>query len=187
MIAHVETVHTAQRTFRALLAAMAYPGRITRIHDVPDVPAPLSPAIGAAARVLFDGDVSVWAGSSEAAAWLAAATGTRITQDAAAAQFAVTTSADVLPLARWNAGTAEDPETSATLLVHVASLTGGAPVQLTGPGIAGEIVIAPRGMAPGFWHEWMANSARYPLGADVFFFDMHAVIGLPRTVKGRLV
>jgi alpha-D-ribose 1-methylphosphonate 5-triphosphate synthase subunit PhnH len=29
------------------------------------------------------------------------------------------------------------------------------------------------------------NTAQYPLGVDVLFFDQHAVVGLPRTVKGR--
>jgi alpha-D-ribose 1-methylphosphonate 5-triphosphate synthase subunit PhnH len=187
MIAHVDTVHTAQRTFRALLHALAHPGRVTPIEDLPEAPAPLSRAVGAAARALLDRDVSMWIDTDDGAAeWLKAMTGTRITTDPAHAHFAVITDArNIAGLARWNAGTAEDPEASATLLVQVESLTGGLPVTLTGPGIEGAIVFAPLGIAPAFWIEWAVNTAQYPLGVDVLFFDQHAVVGLPRTVKGR--
>lgn len=188
MIARVETVHTMQRTFRALLHALAHPGRITAVDDLPDVPAPLSPALGASARTLFDPDVAVWIAADDAVtAWLRDETGVRIVADPSAAQFVVITDPDgVAPLARWNAGTAEDPETSATLLVQVPALSGGPSVALTGPGIEDEIVFAPRGLGAAFWPEWTVNVARYPLGIDIFFFDLLAVAGLPRAVKGRL-
>jgi alpha-D-ribose 1-methylphosphonate 5-triphosphate synthase subunit PhnH len=188
MIARVETVHTAQRTFRALLHALAHPGRITPLEDLPEMSSALSPAVGAFARTMFDVDVTVWIGaaSDTARAWLTATTGVRIVPDAAAAHFAVITDArEIAPLARWSAGTAEDPETSATLLVQVDALSGGPNIALTGPGIDGEILFAPCGLTAEFWSEWSANAGRYPLGVDVFFADAHAVVGLPRTVRGR--
>jgi alpha-D-ribose 1-methylphosphonate 5-triphosphate synthase subunit PhnH len=187
MIARVETVHTAQRTFRALLYALAHPGRVTPLEEFPGTPLPFSPVVGAFARTMFDVDVTVWIGAAGdlAAAWLTATTGARIVADAAAAQFAVITDArEIAPLVRWNAGTAEDPETSATLLVQIDALSGGPNVALSGPGIDGEILFAPRGLGADFWSEWSSNAGRYPLGVDVFFADAHAVVGLPRTVRG---
>ncbi|HEY4439991.1 MAG TPA: phosphonate C-P lyase system protein PhnH [Candidatus Elarobacter sp.] len=186
MIARVETIHTAQRTFRALLDAVAYPGRVTPIVDLPAVPAGLSPALGACARTLFDPDVAVWVAGVDggAAAWLRDETGARIVREPAAAQFVVITDLrDVAPLGRWNAGTVEDPETSATLLVQVDALSGGRDVVLAGPGIEDEIVIAPHGLDAQFWDAWAVNAARYPLGVDLFLFDPRAVAGVPRTVR----
>lgn len=190
MIALNDGVHAAQRTFRTLLHALAYPGRLAAVVDpFPGAPFPFSPASAAAAQTLFDRDVTVWLGAPSdpvAAAWLTESTGARIVDDPRLAQFAVLRDAvDVGVLAEFSSGTAEDPETSATAFVHVDALSGGAPVVLRGPGIDGEIVFAPRGVPPHFWATWSQNTVRFPLGVDCFFFDAHAVAGLPRTVKGR--
>ena len=186
MTAHAETVHSAQRTFRTLLDALAHPGREVPLDDLADVPEPLSRAVGAAARALFDREVSVWTDRSDVARWLAATTGTRTTEEPASAAFVVITEPRTAPsLLHWNAGTPEDPEESATLLVQAESLSGGRPMRLTGPGIDGERIVAPYGIAPNFWAEWTANAARYPLGIDVLVFGAAAVIGLPRTVQAR--
>jgi alpha-D-ribose 1-methylphosphonate 5-triphosphate synthase subunit PhnH len=62
----------------------------------------------------------------------------------------------------------------------VDSLTGGQPVIFTGPGILGEIHIAPV-VPENFWDEWRKNHQAYPLGIDIFLMTETEVMGLPRT------
>lgn len=188
MIAFDDPVHAAQRTFRTLLAALAYPGRLAAIDDaMRTAPHRMSPALAAAALALFDDEVAVWlpqAAHAETAAWLRAHTGCRFATDPAEAEFAVILDpVDALPLTRWNPGTPEDPETSTTLLVQVESLDGGETASLRGPGIATEIGFAPRALGAAFWEGWAQNAARYPLGVDCFVFDAARVGGLPRTTR----
>jgi alpha-D-ribose 1-methylphosphonate 5-triphosphate synthase subunit PhnH len=180
-----DPVQRSQRTFRALLAAVAHPGRVTPLAEPVDAPDELHPALAAAALALLDRDVAVWVAPHAPArvgAWLTAATGCRRTAAPAEADFAVILDPiDALPLVRWNAGTPVDPEQSATLLVRVDSIIGGTCARLAGPGIEGSMTVAPLGLPEPFWREWAANTARYPLGIDCFFFDAGRVIGLPRT------
>jgi len=184
-----DPVHVAQRTFRALLSALAHPGRVTTLDEVFDAPAELGCALAAGAFALFDREVAVWLPPPARAgvgAWLAARTACRLVAAPAEADFAVLLDAQqALPLDRWNAGTPEDPERSASLLVRVDALSGGPPISLAGPGIENAVTIEPYGIPPRFWREWAANTASYPLGVDCFFFDACYVMGLPRTAKER--
>jgi alpha-D-ribose 1-methylphosphonate 5-triphosphate synthase subunit PhnH len=183
-----DPVHVAQRTFRALLSALAHPGRVVPIDEFSDAPPELGGALAAAAFALFDRDVAVWIAPRTAPAVRAwcAQTGCRFVASPVEADFAVLLDVgDALPLERWNSGTSEDPERSASLLLGVDALSGGMRVELAGPGIENGIPIDPRGPTPRFWREWAANTARYPLGIDCFFFDARNVMGLPRTAGER--
>lgn len=181
----VDPVHRSQRTFRALLAALAHPGRVRRLDESVDAPNELPGALAAAALALLDRDVAVWVAPSASArvgAWLTAATGCRLIAAPAEADFAVILDpVDALPLDRWNAGSPVDPEQSATLLVRVEALAGGTRVRLAGPGIERSVPVALQGLPEPFWREWAANTACYPQGVDCFFFEATSVMGLPRT------
>lgn len=184
-----DPVHLTQRTFRALLAALAHPGRIVPIDETVDAPAGVGAALAAAALTLLDRDVGVWLAPHAAetiGAWLVALTRCRVTCSPADADFAlILEPRDALPLEQWNPGTLLDPEGSVTLLVALEALSGGFATQLTGPGIERSVSIAPRGLPHRFWPQWAANAERYPRGVDCFFFDARGVMGLPRTaVKG---
>lgn len=185
-----DSVHVAQRTFRALLWALAHPGRVTALDECfVEAPAEMGPALAAGASALFDREVAVWTaphGAAGVRAWLAAKTGCRLVSAPAEADFAVLLDArDALPLDRWNAGTPEDPERSASLLVRVHALSGGPPILLSGPGIENAVTIEPDGLSSRFWSEWAGIVAGYPLGIDCFFFDARGVMGLPRTALER--
>jgi alpha-D-ribose 1-methylphosphonate 5-triphosphate synthase subunit PhnH len=185
-----DPVHVTQRTFRALLAALAHPGRIVHIDGTVDAPAGVSAALAAAAFALLDRDVRVWLAphaAEEISAWLVALTRCRLTSSPADADFALILDAcDALPLERWNPGTLLDPEHSVTLLVALEALAGGFTTHLTGPGIERSISVAPCGLPHRFWPQWAANAERYPRGVDCFFFDARSVMGLPRTAVGSL-
>jgi alpha-D-ribose 1-methylphosphonate 5-triphosphate synthase subunit PhnH len=188
MIVLNHNVHVAQRTFRTLLAALAHPGRIMPVADRLEAPAPFTPASAAGAVTLLDAGVTIWLDAERypaACAWLGDTTGARATSDPERAHFALLDAVVAPALEKWNAGTVEDPEASTTLIVRVASLSGGPAVNLRGPGIDGTIAFAPQGLPLAFWPMWSSNVARFPCGVDCFFFDEGNVAGLPRTTSGE--
>jgi alpha-D-ribose 1-methylphosphonate 5-triphosphate synthase subunit PhnH len=167
----------AAHAFRAALGAMARPGTVHRVAGARP-PAPLSPAAGALALTLADGDTPLWLAPSldgEALrAWLRFHTG---------APFAVPGEArfafgrwEELPLDAFAIGTPEYPDRSATLLVEVDEI--GREHRLTGPGIEREAWLTVPD--PG-WHR--ANRARFPLWLDVFLACGDRLAALPRTVR----
>lgn len=179
-------VHDAQDTFRALLAAMAQPGKYfelgvlnnTKIKDV-------KPAYAAACLTLLDLETRVWLQpgfSKEFKTWLLFHAGCDFVSEPNLANFALIDDVEALPeLSNFNLGTAEQPEGSTTLLIPVASWEGGQSVELIGPGILGNRRISPK-LPSHFWDCWKANHQVYPQGVDIFFFTENQVMGLPRTV-----
>lgn len=179
--AFADPVLDAQATFRALLDAMARPGRVLAAGRGVRPPHPFTPALAAVALTLCDPDTPVWTDAPDAArAWLGFHAGSPYVADAARASF-------VLPLGTppafesLDAGTDEEPHLSATLILPVAALAEGGGWRLSGPGIAAEarlsVVGAPAGFAAGF----AAQRARFPRGVDVILCAPHALACLPRS------
>lgn len=169
--------HDSARAFRAVLEALARPGRIERL-DGAAPPAPLSPAAGALALVLFGPDTPVHLvpGHDTAAIrdWLAFHTGAPLVP-AEEAAFAIGAWAALQPIARFRIGEAEYPDRSATLIVEMEALTATGP-RLTGPGIAHEARLSLPETAA-----FRANRALFPLGFDTFLTAGDLVAGLPRS------
>jgi alpha-D-ribose 1-methylphosphonate 5-triphosphate synthase subunit PhnH len=183
-----DSIHDAQRTFRALLDAHARPGKVYQIMAQMSVPSGLTPAFGAACLTLLDLDVVVWLQASfdaQIKAWLLFHTGCRFTQYPEEANFALIQDLAALPeLSIFNWGTAEKPEASTTLLIQVENFEMGQPVILTGSGFLDQQEISPT-LPLYFWDFWMQNHQAYPQGIDVFLFTENAVMGLPRTTNSK--
>lgn len=179
-----DSVHDAQQTFRTLLDALSCPGEVKAIAPRLTPPHGLTPACAAACLTLLDLETRVWLQpglDAAVTAWLIFHTGCRFTPDPQTANFAIAWDLAQLPaLDIFNWGTAACPEASTTVLVQVEQLSHGIPVVLTGPGILHERAIAPH-LPERFWQQWQHNSQAYPRGIDVFLFDQHCVMGLPRT------
>ncbi|TCP63202.1 alpha-D-ribose 1-methylphosphonate 5-triphosphate synthase subunit PhnH [Rhodovulum bhavnagarense] len=167
----------AARAFRAILDAMARPGRI---HPVTGVrpPAPLSVAAGTVLLVLADGTTPVHlAGACDTPQlrqWLTFHTGAPIVRREEAA-FAVGRWAELMPLESYRIGVPDYPDRSATLIVELDALadTG---ARLTGPGIRTEHRLdLPETSA------LRANAALFPLGVDFIFTAGGRLAALPRT------
>lgn len=183
-------VHDVQKTFRLLMDVLSRPGKpqtlaanlanLTNLTLPPDI----NLACATACLTLLDLETLVWfsPGTNETVKnWLLFHTGCRYTTDLEKAEFAVILNcADLLELSGFYPGTNEAPHTSTTLFLQVDSLTGGQPVIFTGPGILGEIHIAPV-VPENFWDEWRKNHQAYPLGIDIFLMTETEVMGLPRT------
>jgi len=176
-----DPVLDAQRCFRAVLEAMARPGRIHRAPALPEPPAPLGAAAAAVLLTLADADTPAWLDAGPAAAaWLRFHAGCPIVAAPAEADFLLACGAPPA-LADLSLGTEEEPHRSATLVIQVASLEEGAGWRLTGPGIEHVHRLLVEGLPPGFADAWAANRALFPRGVDVVLCAGDRLAALPRT------
>ena len=177
----------SQHTFRAVLTAMAHPGRVVEIGGALAPPPPLHPAAAAFALTLVDFETPVWTDRSigaEAHAWLAFHTGAPVVERPDAARFALATDVACLPpLCMFDAGTDERPERSATLVIQVDGLRAGSGHGLTGPGIDGRTALDVTGVPPTFWEDLRHNHARFPRGVDIVLTAGIRLAALPRTTR----
>src|SRR5215470_15592754 len=177
-----------QRVFRSVLDAMAHPGRIVEVSAPASAPHPLHGAVASLCLTLVDLDTPVWldgtVGTAETREYLQFHCGCRLVEAPGAARFALIGDPAVMPaLSRFDAGTDESPERSATLLVQVPSLREGQGHRLTGPGIASEVRLEAAGLPAGFWHGLRDNHALFPRGVDVLLAAGRHVAALPRTTS----
>lgn len=174
-------VADAQSCFRAVLNAMARPGRV---HLVAGVTAPF-PLCGAAAAVLLtlaDHETPLWldADAEAAGGWIAFHTGASIvTADRSAFGMALT-----LPdLTGFPNGTDEMPETAATIILQVASLEAGSRFVLAGPGLRVPAILTVTGLPADFAAIWQRNHGLFPRGIDLILCSGGHLTALPRSVS----
>ncbi|WP_457106579.1 phosphonate C-P lyase system protein PhnH [Methylobacterium sp. P5_C11] len=182
-----DPVHDAQGTFRAVMDALARPGRVRPLATGLAPPAPLTPELAAIALALTDADTPVWldaalAEAPEVAAYLRFHTGAPLTEDPAGAAFAlVREPARCPPLARFAPGTPAYPDTSTTLVFALDAILKGTGLHLAGPGIRGGARMALAPLPDGFAAQLAENRADFPLGVDLILTAPGRVAGLPRS------
>ena len=178
-----DPVGDAQCCFRAVLDAMARPGEMHRVGGV-TAQAPLCGAAGAVLLTLADHETPLWLDPAAASAtpWITFHTGAPFVP-ASQASFAVALS---LPdLTDLPAGTDETPESSATIILQVASLATGKRFLLDGPGLRQPGIIAIDGLPADFVTIWRRNHGRYPRGVDLILCAGNCIAALPRGVRVR--
>lgn len=176
-------VFGAQAAFRALMDAMARPGRLQPLADLPDAPEPILPVAAAALLALADAETPVWTDApAEARAWIAFHTGAVLVGSPADAEFLLATGA-IPPLAALRAGSDEMPQDGATLIAQVRALEAGSGWRLTGPGIEHAHRLAVSGLPDDFLAQWAANARRFPRGVDVILAAGDALAAFPRTLR----
>jgi alpha-D-ribose 1-methylphosphonate 5-triphosphate synthase subunit PhnH len=178
----------SQRIFRSVLEALSRPGRIVDMPVEIQAPVPLHPATAAVSLTLLDFDTPLWLDEAsarpEVVEWLKFHCGVPLASEPGAAQFAVVAEAERMPgLDAFDAGTAEHPERSATVIVQVQALIGGTGRRLTGPGIAGEVRLDVAGVPATFWAWASDNHARFPRGIDVVLSAGRVLAALPRSTR----
>src|SRR5262245_41909085 len=139
----VDPIVDGQRVLRAVLEAMARPGRVLAVAGPVESPVPLDPATTAVCLALIDLDKPLWLGGAAASRALLDSLGfhcgARLAAAPSAARFAVVADpASMPPLDAFEAGDDEEPERSATLIVQVGGFQTGVGRRLRGPGIQGE-------------------------------------------------
>lgn len=183
----VESAHT----FRAIMQAMARPGRIQVLEAGVSAPAPLLASAAAVALTLCDFQTAIWLSpdlrTESVARFLRFHSGAPIVDDAGKAQFVFATAGGGLPdPTLLLQGTHEYPDRSATLVIQIGGF-GGEAVELTGPGLRGDLVFGAMGLGHGFWAAMAENHARFPTGIDVIFAAPGAVAALPRSTAIHLL
>jgi len=179
-------VLAAQSTFRKVMDATARPGSIQTVASGTAAPAPLAAAAAAIALTLCDHDTPVWLDAAFAGdavtQWLRFNTGCPIVTDQAQSAFVLAGDLAALPqLESFALGTPDYPDRSTTLILQLASLTGGEALTLSGPGIRDTASLAPQGLPKNFVEQLAANRALFPLGVDVLLVAGNDIAALPRT------
>ena len=177
-----DPVRDSQSVFRAVMNAMARPGRIHRIAAPAQPPAPLARATAAVLLTLIDAETPLWLDPAATAAWPWIAFHCGATPGAIdTAPFAVALGpvemTDLAP------GTDEEPERSTTLILQVAALGHGEQFHLSGPGLDGSETLAIDGLPEDFRAAWDVNGRRFPRGIDVILCAGDTLAALPRTVR----
>lgn len=183
-----DPVHDAQRTFRALMTALAEPARPVPLAAALVPPAPLTPELAAIALALADYETPLWldaplAAAPEVRAFLRFHTGAPVVDDPASARFALIGDPERLPdFSLFAQGEPDYPDRSATLVVAVEHF-GEGPLTVSGPGIAGRRCFGAAPLPGDFAARLAANGTLYPLGVDLILCAPGAVAGLPRTTR----
>lgn len=183
-----DAARESQAVFRAVMDAMARPGRILRLAAGFTPPAPLNPAAAAILIALADFETSVWldaelSGQAAVADFLRFHTGAKLVAAPEAASFALI--ADVAgapPLAAFAQGTPDYPDLSATIIFQVDRLTSGG-WMLAGPGIDGQTGFGASPLPEKFERQLAENRSRFPLGVDVIFAGHGEIAALPRSTR----
>jgi len=177
-----DPVTDAQGCFRAVLDAMARPGRIHRAGEGLTPPAPLAPASAAVLLTLVDQETPLWLDPVAAASrgWIGFHCGAPLAAGPEACTFALALS---LPdLAVLPAGSHEAPERSATLILQVRAFQAGRRFRLQGPGLRDPTILAIDGLPIEFAAVWEQNRTRFPLGVDIILCAGTQLAALPRSV-----
>jgi alpha-D-ribose 1-methylphosphonate 5-triphosphate synthase subunit PhnH len=176
----------AQRNFRAVMTAMARPGRLEILDASAAAPAPLAPAAAALLLSLADHDTPVWLdavlATSEIEAWLRFHTGASPATDPARAVFALIGAPEQMPdFAAFNLGTPDYPDRSTTLIIQVQSLRAGPRIELeTADPLVKGFAASP--LPTDFAERLRANRALFPRGVDLILVAGNEVMALPRSV-----
>ena len=176
------------RAFRAILDAMARPGKICTLPILIDE---CEPAFATSLTILLalgDHLTSIYLAEefrrAEIEKQLRFHTGSQLMQEQGRADFAVLNASGAdIGLDLWKRGDPEYPDQSATLIIQSTSLSQGDPVQFSGPGVQSEISVRIANIMPSFWKARAEVNAIAPLGLDLLFVSPHAILGCPRSTR----
>jgi alpha-D-ribose 1-methylphosphonate 5-triphosphate synthase subunit PhnH len=182
----------AAGTFRAMLEAMARPGRIQPLPTVLAAPAALGSAVAQLVLTLCDFDTPLWLdpahATAESWAYLRFHAGCPVAATIEEAAFLVVAPANVAPvLPRCRIGTAEYPDRSATLIIPLDGIEEGSDVRLSGPGIEHEHRLSIAPSPSPLWPALIANQQHFPLGCDCFLAAPGHIAAIPRSTRIELV
>ncbi|GGF49537.1 carbon-phosphorus lyase subunit PhnH [Azorhizobium oxalatiphilum] len=183
-----DPVREAQATFKAVMWAVSRPGHRMPLATNLKPPAPLTPEMAALALALADYETPLWldpmlAKHKGVADFLRFHTGAPITDDPAAARFAlVREPGNLPPFTDFAQGIPEYPDRSTTLILAVTMLSD-APFTLEGPGIKSTRSFGATPLPADFATRWADNRLLFPLGVDLLFTTSGLVSALPRSTR----
>ncbi len=186
-----DPIFDSQCVFRSVLNAMSRPGQPSSTLTLNHPPAPLFSATAALCLTLLDADTPVWLGSSArvpaVVAFLRFHCACPLVEESGSAAFALLTDFSELPaLGAFAQGEDRYPDRSTTVIAQVRSFDEGTTAFLQGPGIETEQPLQVADLPDDFWPRWRENHEQYPLGVDFMFTSPDQIVGLPRSICGRI-
>lgn len=184
-----DPVMQAQSTFRAILDAIARPGKVQPIGQTIVAPEPFSSGAAAIALTLCDHDAPVWLDdrlrANEAVGeWLRFHCGCPLVANPGDAAFAFAGNPeDFPPFDAFDQGTGDYPDRSTTIVLGVESFDVQPCLKLAGPGIRDRISFGARPLPLDIAERLARNRLLFPRGVDLFLATATAVAGLPRSVR----
>ena len=189
----------SQRSFRLLLQAMSFPGRLVSLA-LPgfEHPRELAPAAAALLTALPDAQTRLWLSASLARQrllldYIRFHTGceTIDNERAERAELAWVGAADAtdLVLSGFATGTDLQPHDGASLFIEVTQLAAHAvpdatvSMTLTGPGLPAPAALSVSGLPREFWQTRQAARAALPRGGDLVLTCGEQIVALPRTTE----
>jgi alpha-D-ribose 1-methylphosphonate 5-triphosphate synthase subunit PhnH len=161
-------------TFTALMWALSYPGRTTRL------PAAGPDALALIGETLVDLETGFFTPDAILTARLARTGGRNLPPAAAAYQFYPRLGLPEFDLlAAAPVGSHAAPDLGATIMIG-CTFGRGSCLRLSGPGIPGVCEVLVDGLPDDLW-DLRVTMAHAPLGWDIFLVAGDAVLGLPRT------
>ncbi len=206
MIAHLlsrvgpamrDPVQGTQQAFRALLAALASPGRVAELPAACmagiEAPAnthgqPIGTGLVALLLTVLDRETSVRLhgefGSEALAQYLRFHTGVQ-RMERAAFEVVPCHRLDLSLCAGLELGSDEEPQRGATLIVEVPrfDLATAPPIVLRGPGIESTQRLPVSSLEPSLWRWRMQRQADFPRGVDMVFVHGAQLVALPRSTR----
>lgn len=184
-----DAVLDSQRIFRALMNAMASPGRVERVAPAARPPSPLGALMADVALTLCDFETTLWLDPlldiEPVRAYLRFEAGVRLVTDPQDAAFALIGDAMAMPpFSAFAQGTADYPDRSTTLIIAVDVLDSQG-WTFTGPGIRETVDFRPAPLPDAFAGWLDANRAQFPLGVDCVFVARDSLAALPRSSQIR--
>lgn len=174
--------------YRAMLDAMAHPGSVFELAPRVNAPPPLRDCTAAICLVLCDYSTPIWVdpriGNAGVWDYLRFHTGAPMVEESGDASFLVCEADGAEAILSVScAGSDEYPDRSATLIVQLVNVSGGLPVELSGPGIRGSCRFDPAGLSREFWRAMQRNHERFPQGVDVLFAAPDQIAACPRSTR----
>lgn len=185
----LEPVLDAQRTFRAVMAALSRPGTVETLRTDLDPPAPLTPELAAIALTLADHEAPLWLDAPLLRTWEAAEyvrfhSGAPIVADPSEAAVAlVVDPARCPPFESFALGTPEYPDRSTLIVLAVSDLAAAPGFSMRGPGIAEMAHLRATPLPADMSMRHKLNGALFPCGVDLLLVASGRVAGLPRTTE----
>lgn len=180
-------VFDSQATFRSLLRANSFPGRIEEVSVQLEAPVKMDRATAAVCLTLLDYDVKPWLdaeiATTETLSFLNFHCGCPISQSPDQADFALIADLAALEdLSVFNIGSSELPDRSATLIIQTSSISNDADaLTLTGPGIKKIQNLKIADVTSTFWQQRREMADFFPQGLDLIFVSDRQICAIPRS------
>lgn len=177
-----DPVREAQTCFRAVLEAMSRPGLVLQAGAGLTPPAPLDPATAGVVLTLIDADTSLHIDPACASArdWIVFHTTPR---EAALAEAAFVLATALPELGCLLAGSDDEPQLGATVILQVAGFGTGTLFEMSGPGLAAPRRLRIDGLPADFAAQWAENHRLFPRGVDLILCAGTQLTALPRSLR----